>query len=116
MLNADQVIGHQTFISCEAAHYPSAYIAMLIGYSVKLVAILALCFYMYRANKARDAAGQADERAAVELGMHDVAELDILGFVTHLVLQSNPVLYIIVALQNNYASIADGEGNSTRIS
>ncbi|RYP90901.1 hypothetical protein DL770_002978 [Monosporascus sp. CRB-9-2] len=41
---------------------PHAYIAMLIGYSVELVAILVLYSYMYHANKARDAAGPADER------------------------------------------------------
>ncbi|RYP37307.1 hypothetical protein DL768_010883 [Monosporascus sp. mg162] len=65
--NADEILGRQTFISSEATHYPSAYIAVLIGYRVKLVAILALYFYMYRANKARDAAGPADERSAMAL-------------------------------------------------
>lgn len=63
-----------------AANYPSAYIAMLVGYSVKLIAILVLYAYMYRENKRRDALGPADERAAIELGMHDVTELDNPGF------------------------------------
>jgi hypothetical protein len=53
---------------------------MLIGYTVKLVAILVLYAYMYRENKRRDALGAADEKAAVELGMHDVTELDNPGF------------------------------------
>lgn len=53
---------------------------MLIGYTVKLLAVLALYLYMYRANKARDALGPSDEKAAVEMGMHDVTELDNPGF------------------------------------
>lgn len=53
---------------------------MLVGYSVKLVAVLVLYLYMYRANKARDALGPADGKAAVKLGMHDVTELDNPGF------------------------------------
>ncbi|RYP71556.1 hypothetical protein DL771_004682 [Monosporascus sp. 5C6A] len=44
------------------------------------IAILALCVYMYRANKARDAAGPAAERAVMEPGMHNVTELDNPGF------------------------------------
>jgi hypothetical protein len=62
------------------ANYPSAYIAMLVGYSIKLIAVLILYLYMYRANKARDAKGPADEKAAIELGMRDVTELDNPGF------------------------------------
>lgn len=53
---------------------------MLVGYSVKLIAVLVLYLYMYRSNKARDAQGMTDEKAAVELGMHDVTELDNPGF------------------------------------
>lgn len=53
---------------------------MLIGYTVKLLAVLVLYLYMYRANKARDALGPSDEKAAVELGMHDTTELDNPGF------------------------------------
>lgn len=53
---------------------------MLVGYSVKLAAVLVLYLYMYRANKARDALGLSDEKTAVELGMHDVTELDNPGF------------------------------------
>ncbi|KAH7021166.1 major facilitator superfamily domain-containing protein [Microdochium trichocladiopsis] len=74
------IIGPQTFIDSEKPYYKSAYVAMLVGYSVKLVAILVLYVYMYRENKRRDALGPADERAAVELGMHDVTELDNPGF------------------------------------
>ena len=53
---------------------------MLVGYSVKLLAVLVLYLYMYRANKARDSLGPSDDKAAVELGMHDVTELDNPGF------------------------------------
>jgi len=53
---------------------------MLVGYSVKLVSILVLYVYMYRENKRRDALGPADEKAAIELGMQDVTELDNPGF------------------------------------
>lgn len=60
---------------------------MLIGYSVKLCAVLVLYAYMWRENKKRDreAAGGMglsgdEERAAVEAGMNDVTELDNKGF------------------------------------
>ena len=53
---------------------------MLVGYSIKLLAVLVLYLYMYRANKARDALGPSDDKAAVEMGMHDVTELDNPGF------------------------------------
>jgi len=53
---------------------------MLVGYSVKLLMVVILYIYMYRANKARDAAGHSDEKAAVEMGMHDQTELDNPGF------------------------------------
>ncbi|ORY67804.1 major facilitator superfamily domain-containing protein [Pseudomassariella vexata] len=74
------IIGPQTFLSSEAPGYHSAYIAMLIGYSVKLVSIVILYIYMYRSNKARDAAGVFDEKAAVDAGMHDMTEIDNKGF------------------------------------
>lgn len=64
----------------QKARYTSAYIAMLVGYTIKLVAIIVLYIYMYRENKARDAAGLTDEKTAVEAGMHDVTELDNKGF------------------------------------
>lgn len=53
---------------------------MLVGYTVKLVSIITLYIYMWRVNVARDAAGPADEKAAVEAGMHDQTELDNKGF------------------------------------
>lgn len=53
---------------------------MLVGYSVKLAAVIVLYIYMYRSNKARDAAGAVDERAAIDAGMHDMTEIDNKGF------------------------------------
>lgn len=57
---------------------------MLIGYTIKLVAICALYAYMWSVNKKRDraaaAAGGLDaeerKRRAIELGMHDKTELE----------------------------------------
>ncbi|KAK5683077.1 hypothetical protein LTS10_004607 [Elasticomyces elasticus] len=81
------IIGPQTFKSSEAPLYHSAYIAMLVGYSVKLAMVVVLYIYMWRANVKRDreaaAAGTIDddeEKAAIERGMHDVTELDNKGF------------------------------------
>ncbi|KAI1176454.1 allantoate permease [Nemania sp. FL0916] len=74
------IIGPQTFLEREAPHYRSAYVAMLVGYTVKLVSVLVLYLYMWRVNAARDAAGPMDEKAAVEAGMHDQTELDNKGF------------------------------------
>ncbi|KAI1162945.1 allantoate permease [Nemania serpens] len=74
------IIGPQTFLDREAPHYRSAYVAMLVGYTVKLVSIIVLYIYMWRVNVARDAAGPTDEKAAVEAGMHDQTELDNKGF------------------------------------
>ncbi|KAI1824966.1 allantoate permease [Xylaria intraflava] len=74
------IIGPQTFLAREAPHYRSAYIAMLAGYTIKLLSVIALYIYMWRENKARDAVGPADERAAVYAGMRDVTELDNKGF------------------------------------
>lgn len=56
---------------------------MLIGYSVKLIAVLVLFAYMYSVNKARDRASASTEeetQAAIEAGMHDVTEIDNKGF------------------------------------
>ncbi|KAK7750344.1 hypothetical protein SLS62_007752 [Diatrype stigma] len=55
---SNKIIGPQTFISSEAREFSS----------------------LNRANKARDALGLSDEKTAVELGMHDVTELDNPGF------------------------------------
>lgn len=61
--------------------------SMLIGYSVKLVAVLVLFAYMWSVNKKRDresASGiqltQEEMKAAIEAGMHDVTEIDNKGF------------------------------------
>ena len=70
---------------------------MLAGYILKLLATIGIYLYMYRENKRRDraavelAAGgllsstilgtmSAEEREAIEKGMHDVTELDNPGF------------------------------------
>lgn len=81
------IIGPQTFKTSEAPYYHSAYIAMLVGYSVKLLMVVTLYIYMYTVNKKRDRAMAAEgtvsdeeERAAIERGMHDVTELDNKGF------------------------------------
>ena len=69
------------------AGYHSAYIAMLVGYSVKLSMVFLLYAYMYTSNKKRDreqaergAASDDEEREAIERGMLDVTELDNRGF------------------------------------
>ncbi|KAK7984411.1 hypothetical protein PG989_011813 [Apiospora arundinis] len=74
------IIGPQTFRDSEAPHYQSAYIAMLVGYAVKLFAIFVLLAYMWRENRRRDRAGHTDEKAAIEAGMHDLTELENKGF------------------------------------
>jgi hypothetical protein len=62
---------------------------MLVGYSVKLLMVLALYFYMWSVNKHRDTLladsglvglSSEEEREAVERGMLDVTEIDNLGF------------------------------------
>lgn len=60
---------------------------MLVGYIVKLAAVVVLYIYMYMVNKKRDrealAAGVGDEdeeREAIERGMQDMTELDNKGF------------------------------------
>ncbi|KAK8122956.1 MFS general substrate transporter [Apiospora sp. TS-2023a] len=74
------IIGPQTFRDSEAPHYQSAYIAMLVGYAVKLFSIFALLGYMWAENRRRDRAGETDEKAAIEAGMHDLTELENKGF------------------------------------
>ncbi|KAH8816927.1 major facilitator superfamily domain-containing protein [Xylogone sp. PMI_703] len=81
------IIGPQTFIASQAPGYHSAYIAMLVGYSIKLVMVIVLYIYMYRENKKRDAAQAArgelseeEEREAIERGMLDQTEIDNKGF------------------------------------
>ncbi|KAL2009580.1 hypothetical protein VTN00DRAFT_5387 [Thermoascus crustaceus] len=80
------IIGPQTFKSSEAPRYQSAYIAMLVGYAVKLIAIITLYIYMYLENKRRDRMAADGEipgngdRDAVENGMLDQTEIDNKGF------------------------------------
>jgi MFS family permease len=82
------IIGPQTFKTSEKPGYKSAYIAMLIGYCIKLVMVLVLFAYMWSVNKKRDresASGivgltEEEEKEAIEAGMHDVTELDNKGF------------------------------------
>lgn len=74
------IIGPQTFLESEKPHYKSAYIAMLVGYAVKLAMVVVLYVYMYRENKRRDTAGWTDDEDAIEQGMHDATELDNKGF------------------------------------
>lgn len=74
------IIGPQTFIDSEEPGYHSAYVAMLVGYTVKLAMVVLLYAYMARSNKARDAAGHTNDTAAIKMGMHDQTELDNPGF------------------------------------
>ena len=81
------IIGPQTFKNSEAPRYHSAYIAMLIGYCVKLAMVLLLYFYMWSVNKKRDRESmgglhltEEEERQAIEEGMHDATEIDNKGF------------------------------------
>lgn len=69
------------------AQYHSAYIAMLVGYSVKLAMVIVLYLYMYSINKSRDAEqatrgelSEEEEREAIEKGMLDQTEIDNKGF------------------------------------
>jgi MFS family permease len=81
------IIGPHTFKASEKPHYHSAYIAMLVGYCVKLVMVVVLYIYMYSVNQKRDSEGaqrialaEEQEKEAIELGMHDVTEIDNKGF------------------------------------
>ena len=79
------IIGPQTFKDSEKPGYHSAYVAMMIGYVIKLVAILVLYWYMWTENRRRDRAAAGIEQSeiekeAIERGMHDVTELDNPGF------------------------------------
>lgn len=83
------IIGPQTFRDSEKPGYRSAYVAMLVGYSVKMVSVLVLFAYMWSVNRRRDREGatsgvdglsEEEEREAVEKGMRDVTEIDNKGF------------------------------------
>lgn len=62
---------------------------MLVAYSLKLVLVFVLYVHMWMFNRARDQAAEAsragpsgviDEKETIELGMHDVTEIDNKGF------------------------------------
>lgn len=76
------IIGPQTFKSSEAPGYHSAYIAMLVGYAIKLVTITILYVYMWRENKRRDREALVEDasRDGVENGMLDQTELENKAF------------------------------------
>ena len=88
------IIGPQTFKDSEAPGYKSAYVAMLIGYVVKLLAITVLYAYMWSVNKKRDREQRGESQTAVaaedvdakvrregiEGGMLDQTELDNKAF------------------------------------
>ncbi|KAH6677573.1 major facilitator superfamily domain-containing protein [Halenospora varia] len=77
------VAGPQTFITSEAPGYRTAYISMLVAYSIKLLMVFALYAHMWMFNRKRDreqAETPLDEKAAIELGMYDVTEIDNKGF------------------------------------
>jgi hypothetical protein len=77
----------------ETAKYRTAYISMVVAYSIKLFMVFALYFHMWMFNRRRDreveavlagagtGVGEAvNEQEAMELGMHDVTEIDNKGF------------------------------------
>ncbi|KAI1259070.1 MFS general substrate transporter [Xylariaceae sp. FL1019] len=82
------VIGPQTFIDSEAPLYTSAYIAILVGYSVKTLLVIVLYLYMWGVNKKRDremassgsTLNEEQVKEAIERGMQDVTEIDNKGF------------------------------------
>lgn len=79
------IIGPQTYKGDGGFH--NAYIAMLVGYSVKLTSVVVLYIYMWGANKKRDRdaanSGETEEeieKAGVEAGMRDMTELENKAF------------------------------------
>lgn len=63
-----------------AAHYNTAYRAMLISYSIKLAMAVLLYVHMKLFNLKRDRSELIDEKTAIELGMRDATEIDNKGF------------------------------------
>ena len=58
---------------------------MLVGYCIKLAMVVILRIYIYSVNKKRDREGargltEEEEKEVIELGMHDVTEIDNKGF------------------------------------
>lgn len=85
LVGAKYETGPQTFKDSEKPRYQSAYIAMLVGYIIKLMMVIVLYIYMYSVNKKRDqeaaeSSPEATEKEAVEAGMHDLTELENKGF------------------------------------
>ncbi|ODM16178.1 hypothetical protein SI65_08177 [Aspergillus cristatus] len=80
------IIGPQTFKDSEAPGYHSAYVAMLVGYAVKLAAITGLYVYMYLDNKKRDRGASVEVygkdviKDGIEKGMMDQTELENRAF------------------------------------
>ncbi|KAE8154559.1 major facilitator superfamily domain-containing protein [Aspergillus avenaceus] len=74
------IIGPQTFKSSEAPGYHSAYVAMLVGYAVKLTSITALYLYMYFENKRRDREAAETPDDGIKNGMLDQTEIDNKAF------------------------------------
>lgn len=81
------IIGPQTFRDSEKPGYKSAYVAMLVGYSVKMISVLVLFGYMWSVIRKRDREGEGgivglsreEEREAVVRGTRDVTEIDNRG-------------------------------------
>lgn len=65
------------------AGYRTAYLSMLIAYSIKLAMAILLYIYMFMFNKRRDieqGLARLSEKEVIELGMRDVTEIDNKGF------------------------------------
>ncbi|KAI9642556.1 hypothetical protein NHQ30_009361 [Ciborinia camelliae] len=80
---AGNVVGPQTFINREAPGYRTAYLSMLIAYSLKLAMAIVLYVYMFMSNRRRDMEQglvRPTEKEVIELGMRDVTEIDNKGF------------------------------------
>src|SRR3569833_2562791 len=60
---------YELIMRMSLARYKSAYIAMLVGYTIKLLMVFLLYAYMARENRARDAAGYTNDDEGVEAGM-----------------------------------------------
>ncbi|KAN0094257.1 MFS general substrate transporter [Hyaloscypha variabilis] len=76
-------VGPQTFIAKQAPEYHTAFRAMLIAYTIKLLMAVLLYVHMWLFNMRRDREQDGiaiDEKEAIELGMHDVTEIDNKGF------------------------------------
>lgn len=68
------LLGPQFVFESEKPRYISGAYAMMAGYIAKTVAHCLLWFVMWRTNKVRNAAGEADLDEAARVGMNDVTE------------------------------------------